>query len=337
VPGEGGPDSDDEAGAGAPGSGGAGADVGGEGGRVGERLGRPFLDPRAPRRQESIRSAPAHAEWGVMIDLLEHAAYCDGQREEDADGFFFDLTTPEYDSDCDGDPFANGYLTEDEMEWPEDYTPEAPVPGRVMDQVYFLHTVHKVGLRALCEKYGMSAERVTALIALKRSEPEMIASGRYNTAADDLLLQLYRGRPGTRAARNENWGPDFDAGVAFNVMPDDVVPDEAYPVRRRLGTVLRQGHKLPVLARPTAPIGPERPHKSKFVFRDTSSRTNNKQYHKAQLVSDWNGDRRPASNVEALYRSWETRYWALDQVKGASGFPFKDEEAHAPANFKIPP
>ena len=38
-----------------------------------------------------------------MVDAIEHAAYCDGQREEDDDGFFFDNSRPEYDSDCDGD------------------------------------------------------------------------------------------------------------------------------------------------------------------------------------------------------------------------------------------
>ena len=53
-----------------------------------------------------------------MVDIIEHSAYCDGQREEDDDGFFFDNTRPEYDSDCDGDPFSNGYLTEDEYELP---------------------------------------------------------------------------------------------------------------------------------------------------------------------------------------------------------------------------
>ena len=46
-----------------------------------------------------------HAAWGGLLDVMEHAAYCDGQREEDEEGFFFDNTRPEYDSDCDGDPF----------------------------------------------------------------------------------------------------------------------------------------------------------------------------------------------------------------------------------------
>ena len=55
------------------------------------------------------------------------------------------------------------------------------------------------------------------------------------------------------------------------------------------------------------------------------------------LVSDWSGGIRPASNVEALYRSWETRYWALRQGKGRSGLPYRDEDENKPASFKIPP
>jgi len=56
-------------------------------GRVPTRKGRMLLDRSAPRRQEGIRTDPAHAQWGGMIDVLEHAAYCDGNREEDEDGF----------------------------------------------------------------------------------------------------------------------------------------------------------------------------------------------------------------------------------------------------------
>ena len=331
MPGEGETDEDDEVDV-------EGGEDGGGGDGKQERLGRPFLDPRAPRRQEVIRTDPKNAKWGVMIDILEHAAYCDGQREEDPDGFFFDLSTPDYDSDCDGDPFSNGYLTEDEMEWPEEYAPAPPVPGRVMDQVYFLYTAHKVPIPRLAVKYGMSTERVSALINLKRSEPEMIASDRYNPKADELLQQLYRGKSGGTSARGDNWAPHFDVGVSFNVMPDDQVPDEAYPVRRLAGTKLRVGHTLPRLPWPPAGDRKERKHKAKFVFTDVSGgRTNSKQYGRAMLVSDWSGAIRPASNVEALYRSNETRYWSLEAGKGRSGLPFADEDAHKPASFKIPP
>ena len=72
----------------APGEGGADDEGGERGGRKPrgkeERVGRPFLDPRAPRRIEEIRADPHNAAWGGMIDILEHAAYSNGQREEDA-------------------------------------------------------------------------------------------------------------------------------------------------------------------------------------------------------------------------------------------------------------
>ena len=106
-----------------------------------KRKGRMLLDPAADRKQPGIRADPGNAEWGGMIDLLEHAAYCDGQREEDEDGFFFDMTRPEYDSECDGDPFSACYLTEDEFEFPAEYVPSGYVPARINDQIYFLHAV----------------------------------------------------------------------------------------------------------------------------------------------------------------------------------------------------
>lgn len=298
-----------------------------------ERLGRPFLDPRAPRRIEEVRAAPIHVAWGGMIDVLEHAAYCNGQREEDPDGFFFDFTVPEFDDEADGDPFANGYLTEDEMEWPEEYEPEAPVPRRVVDQLYFLHTVRGYPVQALCTKYRLSSERVSAIINLKRTEPEMIATERYHAEADELLTQLYAGSDAANV-RSDNWAPDFDMGVNYNVMPDEQMPDDAYPVVRRSGALLRAGHTLPRL--PTPPRT-ERRMKSKFVFRDISGARSNSATGRAQLVSDWNGALRPASNMEALYRSWETRYWGAGRIRGKSGFPFADEDAHRPASYRMPP
>lgn len=144
---------------------GRGARRGGGRPQMTRRVGRPYLDPKAPRMLEHVRNDPHNAKWGGLIDIIEHAAYCDGQREEDEDGFFFDNTRAAYDSDCDGvcqrlvaadttidpgqrafgcwppgqfssspawllpsvifflagDPFTNGYLTEDEYEFPESY------------------------------------------------------------------------------------------------------------------------------------------------------------------------------------------------------------------------
>ena len=70
-----------------------------------------------------IRNDPLNKKWGGMIDILEHDAYCNKVREADAEGFFFDGTVAPGESDCDDDPFANGYLTEDEIHFPEDYKP----------------------------------------------------------------------------------------------------------------------------------------------------------------------------------------------------------------------
>lgn len=135
--------------------------------RIGERIGRPFLDPRAPRRIDAIREDPMHSQWGGMMNLLEHAAYCDGQREEHPEGFFFDNTRPDYDSDCDGDPFSASYLTEDEFEFPEEYNPSPYIPGRIMDQIWFLYSVKNWPIPKLCSKFGISSNRLSAIINLK--------------------------------------------------------------------------------------------------------------------------------------------------------------------------
>ena len=50
-------------------------------------------------------------------------------READPDGFFFDHTLAEGESDCEEDPFSNGYLTEDEIVFDEDYVPAYVVAG----------------------------------------------------------------------------------------------------------------------------------------------------------------------------------------------------------------
>ena len=246
-----------------------------------------------------------------------------------ADGFFFDLSVADYDSDCDGDPFANGYLTEDEMEWPEDYKPDPPVPRRVVDQIYFLSTVRGYPVQRLATKYRISTERVCAIISLKRSEPEMIATGRYDPAADELLQQLYYG---AAAKTSDNWAPDYDLGVNFNIMQDDQMPDDVYPVRRRGGNVLREGHKLPKL--PTPPRA-QRPLKSKFVFRDVSGSSSSR--NNTYVMSGWDGTRRPATNTESLYRSWQNRHWSLAVSKGKVGMPFEDGDGDKPANFRLPP
>lgn len=70
-----------------------------------------------------LREDPMHKKWGGFIDILEHDAYCNKVREANPDGFLFDHTVAPGESDCEEDPFANGYLTEDEIMFPEGYTP----------------------------------------------------------------------------------------------------------------------------------------------------------------------------------------------------------------------
>jgi hypothetical protein len=314
-----------------------------------------------------------------MIDILEHAAYCDGQREEDPDGFFFDNTRPEYDSDNDGDPFSNGYLTEDEFEYREDYTPSPYIPGRVADAIFEDWKSKKVPLPELCRKYGLPSARVTAIINLKVSEPGMKANGMYDERLDAQMEDLYKGRfgggkwnkvvgPTAKAAAalassaeagasasaaapatagkgkqqnrslaaSQDLEPteDFDLGVKYQLLPDDQVPEDAMPVVRTVGSVLRIGHRLPHV---TPPPKKDRKHDSKFIFRDTSGQRNAKTVKNPSLTSDFDGTVRLASNRESITRSWETRYWTADKVKGPAGFPFADEEMDKPAKYRIAP
>jgi hypothetical protein len=309
---------------------------GGGGGGLRERRGRPFLDPRAPRRQESVRNNPKSAQWGGMMDIMEHSIYCNGQREEDADGFFFDYTVPEYDSDCDGDPFSNGYLTEDEMEFDEDYQPDPYIPAKVATNIYFLYTARGYTIKQLSVRYRLSSERVCAMIMVKHREPEMIATGRINRDIDAVLIKLYGTKfaPENRFEPSENWRPDFDQGVQATFLADDQMPDDVMPIRRTVGSVLRNRHHFKKV---TPPRKDARVHDSKFVFKNISGRVKDKTRPRPMIISDFDGRVRPASNMESLYRSWETRYWTLDEAKGRTGLPFKEEDAHKPADYRLVP
>lgn len=79
--------------------------------------------PSLPLAARQIRDSPKHKKWGGFIDILEHSAYCNKVREADGDGFLFDGTVAPGESECDEDPFTNGYLTEDELVFDEDYVP----------------------------------------------------------------------------------------------------------------------------------------------------------------------------------------------------------------------
>lgn len=307
-------------------------------------------------RAALARSCDAmHANWGGFMDLLEHSAYCDGQREEEPEGFFFDNTRPEYDSDCDGDPFSNNYLTEDEYEFPAEYSPAPYIPGRVMDAIWFAYSVKKTPIARLVEQFGMPTHRLTAIINLKATEPAMKASGRYDERIDAQLSDLYANRFGSPGHSEDRmplpargYSEPLDLGPKGTMLHDDVEPDEALPPTARArsgsgpGTVLRIGHHG--LPRVAAPAKAARVHDSKFVFRDISGRArNNAKLLNPLVTADFDGSARLASNRETLYRSWETRYWTPARASPASskGWPFADAEEDKPrpadGGYRLPP
>jgi hypothetical protein len=203
--------------------------------------------------------------------------------------------------------------------------------GKTADQVYFLYTMRNYSIEKLCTKFRMSSERVSAIIQLKQTEPEMIATDRYSTKVDEALNELYTRKPN---ADKKPWKPDFDMGINYVILKDDQIPDDVVPVVRKTGTVLRRGVSLPVIAQPARS---DRIHASKFAIRDISGRKNNKVPNPHVSIGDWDGSVRPATNVEALYRSWEVRYWNASKVKSKSGLPFTDEDANKPAHFRVTP
>jgi hypothetical protein len=81
-----------------------------------------------------------------------------------------------------------------------------------------------------------------------------------------------------------------------------------------------------------------RVHDSKFLFRSISGRKDNaRQVGVSHVVSDWNGDVRPATNMEVLYRSWSGKRFSLADVKSRGGLPFREEDAHKPVSYRSAP
>ena len=244
-----------------------------------------------------------------------------------------------------GDPFANGYLTEDEIEFPDDYTPAPYVPDRAAAAIFFLYSARGASVAQLAARFRLPSERVCAIIMIKRREPEMVATGRVNADVDRLLRELYGSKfaPGARslaaadagaAALDEARGAGaFDRGVRYTLLRDDQLPDDVMPVRRAVGNVLRQRHALPV--RPPPPPA-ARAHGSKFAFKDISGRATDRTRPRTVIISDFDGAVRGATNAEALYRSWQARVWGLDESK-AGGLPYDEADADKPANFRVAP
>lgn len=212
------------------------------------------------------------------------------------DGVIDDLAEP---GDRFQDPFANGYLTEDDIVFPDDYKHTEYLPDRVKQQVYFLYCDKGWTVQQLSQRFRLRAERVSAIIAMKRNEPELKASGRYRTELDELLTKLYAG---TRAeeALNET-GEVRNDGINVKILKDDQLPDDVFPQHRLPANALPVRVGLPKL---DLPPQEERTHKSKLAFTDISAE---KKDPKAVRVVDWDGTARAATPTERLYRTWTPR------------------------------
>jgi len=119
------------------------------------------------------------------------------------------------------------------MEFSAEYTPAHYTPARVADQVAYLHTVRGYTIQRLAAKFGITSERVSAMLLLKRLEPRMRATGRHSLKIDAALQDLYGERfrdPTTRAALSgdaaaaaASAADAFDQGVDVTMLRDDQV------------------------------------------------------------------------------------------------------------------
>lgn len=259
-------------------------------------------DPKASRRIEAIRQDPRYKEHGgFLMDIEEHERFVDKQREAFTDGFFFDGTVADYDSETMEDPFANGYLTEDELWFPENYEPTPHVPGHVKDMIYFLYMKRNWSIQQLASKFRMKTARVSVIINLKRTEPEAIAKGQHTEELDALLTEMYASKQ-HRTPKVDD--PDsIDEGVHVMMLTDDQLPEDVVPVRPLRGDHVRMNHELPDLARPEKS---KRKYKCKFVVKDISGSSNNK---RRLCVRDFDGSIRPNTEREGLYRTWANKHW----------------------------
>jgi len=275
---------------------------GGSGYAEKERAGRPFPDPKASRRIASIRENPDHKKWGVFMDVLEHAAYCNRIREADGEGFLFDQTVLPGESECDEDAFANGYLTEDEMYFPDDYKPAPYIPNSVKQRIYYLFTTKSWDVKRLAERFNMRTERVSAIINLKATEPAMKAQGCYREEADQLLTALYSGK-----YKSQEKEPSYDLGVNVDMMHDDQLPQDVFP--RVPSTLQGRIVRMPItLQKIPQPPFSERKHRSKYVLKDISgARTK----PSPAVLVDYDGKRRQCTKKEEAYRSWAHKRYTV--------------------------
>jgi len=108
---------------------------------------------RLYRHFKPIRENTENKEFGVMMDVLEHDYWCDKERENMPGGWPipYNPTADEVQEAVSmndeqvqagqgevqlDDPWVNGYLTEDEIMFGEDYKPQPYMPDTVKQQMY---------------------------------------------------------------------------------------------------------------------------------------------------------------------------------------------------------
>ena len=263
---------------------------------------------------------------GFMIDMLEHEAYVNRFRDAESGGAFMDHEVALYDEWCEEDPFYNEYLTEDEYMWPDDWEDQPYVPDAVRQQIYFLWSYKKMDLPALAAKFKMRTERVAGIVALKRTEPEMIRQGMYTDKIDKAMTQLYADE---KKAVDPDWNEEDSLGLNIAVLQDAQLPEDAVPKMRWKGNRLRVG--IPMPAR-ELPAKEERKFHSRFAIKSLSGRE--KGIHgalKRHVVVDFDGTRRTATKREELYRSNRVRRFLPRRTNyGSNNMPFPDEELDRP-------
>ena len=233
------------------------------------------------------------------MDVLEHEAYVDKVREGETDGFFFDETMAPGESDCDADPFGNGYLTEDEIHFGDDYKVQDYVPGELKQRIYFLYSQKGWDVKRLSQKFGLRTDRVSIIINMKDTEPEMVATGRYRDEADSLMTQMYAGRHEFNDPE-----PSTDQGIHVALLKDNQLPDDVHPVNP--ATMRGRVVRLPVATPPLEqPAKADRKFNSKFAVLSIGAGGNRRD---KCIVVDYDGSVRQCSEQEHLYRSWTPKY-----------------------------
>jgi len=162
--------------------------------------------------------------------------------------------------------------------------------------------------------------------------------------------QLYDGSL-AQGAPAEDFNPDFDMGVNYNVLRDDQMPTTATP--RPLQRQLVPLHAAPARDRAAAAQGAqarvqvrvqghERAHGGQThgpPVAGVGTTGGSVSRRRARLPARRAAAARrpaaaplqvrPATNLEALSRSWATRAFSFERVRSKSGLPFPEEDAQA--------